>query len=138
MLANGIGVIKNEVEAVAWYRRAAEKGSATAQNNLGMMYLHGGVVNQDEIAAAKWLRKAAEQGLGLSQVNLGLMYLAGQGVNKDPVEACAWFLVASARGENVTDTLSAVAAGLTPEQRAEAGQRAKEHVEKAAKATHSQ
>jgi TPR repeat protein len=37
MYANGIGVDKSRVEAVKWYRLAAEQGLAEAQCNLGIM-----------------------------------------------------------------------------------------------------
>ena len=37
MYANGIGVPKNEEEALKWYRLAADQGYASAQFNLGAM-----------------------------------------------------------------------------------------------------
>src|SRR5207302_494867 len=37
-LEHGKGLPKNEVEAVRWYRKAAEQDHAGAQNNLGLMY----------------------------------------------------------------------------------------------------
>jgi len=39
--ANGQGVPQDDVEAVAWYRQAAEQGYADAQFNLGVMYADG-------------------------------------------------------------------------------------------------
>ncbi|MGZ8942198.1 MAG: tetratricopeptide repeat protein, partial [Methylobacter sp.] len=62
MYANGRGVPKDEREAVAWYRKAAEQGDAAAQYNLGWMYDHGQGVAKDEREAVAWYRKAAEQG----------------------------------------------------------------------------
>jgi len=50
----------DQVEAVKWYRKAAEQGDADAQFNLGVRYDAGQGVQQD--MAAAWLRKAAEQG----------------------------------------------------------------------------
>ena len=41
MYSSGLGVRQDRVEAVRWYRRAAEQGSAQAQNNLGIMYDEG-------------------------------------------------------------------------------------------------
>ena len=41
MCANGIGVPKNDAEAVKWFRLAAEQGLARAQHNLGLMYANG-------------------------------------------------------------------------------------------------
>ena len=37
----GRGVAKDEVEAVKWYRKAAEQNVAEAQTNLGTMYASG-------------------------------------------------------------------------------------------------
>ncbi len=39
--AHGNGVPKNAIEAVHWYRKAAEQGDADAQINLGVAYVHG-------------------------------------------------------------------------------------------------
>ena len=41
-------------EAVRWYRKAADKGWANAQNNLGGMYLNGQGVTQDDVQAHMW------------------------------------------------------------------------------------
>lgn len=38
---NGQGVFRDDVEAVKWYRRAAEQGYASAQFNLGASYIRG-------------------------------------------------------------------------------------------------
>ena len=61
--ANGIGVTKDDEEAVKWYRKAAEQGHAEAQFSLGLMYAFGEGVAKDLEEAVKWYRKAAEQGL---------------------------------------------------------------------------
>src|SRR6266581_1354767 len=57
----GEGVVKDEVEAVKWYRKAAEQKLAEAQYNLGILYAHGEGVAKDEVEAIKWFRKATEQ-----------------------------------------------------------------------------
>ena len=41
LYADGLGVEKNNTEAVKWYRKAAEQGYAGAQANLGVMYENG-------------------------------------------------------------------------------------------------
>ena len=53
---------KDEVEAVKWYRKAAEQNYAEAQYNLGCCYANGQGVAKDEVEAVKWFRKAAEGG----------------------------------------------------------------------------
>jgi TPR repeat protein len=87
MYAKGQGVVKDEVEAVKWFRKAADQGNAEAQSNLGVMYAKGEGVVKDEVEAVKWFRKAADQGDADAQYNLGVMYAKGQGVVKDEVEA---------------------------------------------------
>ena len=41
MCAEGLSIPQNDVEAVKWYRLAAEAGNADAQYNLGVMYARG-------------------------------------------------------------------------------------------------
>lgn len=67
--SNGDGVETNEVEAVRWYRmaaeqyhKAAEQGEADAQYRLGTCYAFGDGVETNEAEALKWYHKAAEQG----------------------------------------------------------------------------
>ena len=62
MYENGIGVKKDNDEAVKWYREAAEQGHADAQYNLGYMYEKGLGVKKDKAEAEKWFRKARGQG----------------------------------------------------------------------------
>ena len=67
MYDDGKGVPQDYVEAVKWYRKAAEKGFAPAQVNLGRMYDEGAGVPQDYAEAVKWVRNAAEQGYAMAQ-----------------------------------------------------------------------
>ena len=50
------------MEALKWYRKAAEQGYAAAQFNVGALYYNGECVEEDEEEALKWFRKAAAQG----------------------------------------------------------------------------
>ena len=70
----GKGVEKDYVEAVKWFRKAAEQNFASAQGNLGISYAQGKGVEKDDVEAVKWYRKAAEQGFANAQFNLGLCY----------------------------------------------------------------
>ena len=45
--------------AAKWYRMAADKGVASAQNNLGVMYAGGQGVLQDYVQAYMWFTLAA-------------------------------------------------------------------------------
>ena len=46
-------------EAIAWFRRAADRGEPGAQYSLGIMHADGDGVVQDSIEAYKWLSLAA-------------------------------------------------------------------------------
>jgi hypothetical protein len=78
------------VEAVKWYRKAADQGHDVAQRCLGEMYNSGYGVPKDSVEAVKWFRKAADQGNNTAQSKLGEMYNSGEGVPRDPVEAAKW------------------------------------------------
>jgi TPR repeat protein len=85
------GVAKDEVEAVKWYRKAAEQHFAAAQFNLGNCYYEGHGVAKDYMEAVRWYRKAAGQNFAGAQSNLGQCYAEGQGVAKDYMEAVRWY-----------------------------------------------
>ena len=77
MYEKGLGVAKDDVQAVLWYRKAAGQGNALGQNNLGAMYRDGRGVAKDDALAVTWFRKAAEQGNDLAQKNLVAMSTQG-------------------------------------------------------------
>ncbi|HOH39553.1 MAG TPA: tetratricopeptide repeat-containing serine protease family protein [Verrucomicrobiota bacterium] len=85
------GVTQDEVEAVEWYRKAAEQNLVKAQFYLGICYSQGQGVAKDEVEAVKWYRKAAEQNHAPAQCLLGGCYAEGQGVAKDEAEAVKWY-----------------------------------------------
>lgn len=95
------GFPKSEKEAVRWYIRAAEKGHAGAQVNLGVLYRTGQGVPQSNVEAAKWYRKAADQGDTDAQNNMGTLYLNGRGVPQSCAEAAKWFRKAAEKGHAV-------------------------------------
>jgi uncharacterized protein len=64
--ANGKGIGQDDVEAVKWYRAAAEQGNPLAQAAPGFMYERGRGTGKDEAEAVKWYRMAAEQGNALA------------------------------------------------------------------------
>ena len=48
------GVTQDYKEAVKWYRKAAEQGNASAQNNLGVSYYYGRDLLLDYVMAYMW------------------------------------------------------------------------------------
>ena len=53
---------KDDIEALKWFRKAAEQGNANAQMVLGARYLKGDGVVKDYVEACKWLNLSAAQG----------------------------------------------------------------------------
>jgi TPR repeat protein len=49
------------IEAINWFRKAADQGHALAQYSLGDMYRKGEGIPQDYKEALKWFHKAADQ-----------------------------------------------------------------------------
>ena len=121
MFANGMGVAKNDQEAVKWYRLAAEAGFARAQTNLGLMYADGAGVAENDQEAVKWYRLAAEAGDARAQTNLGVMYANGTGVAQNTQRSYVWFSVAAAQGiDDATINRDIVSERLTPQALEEA------------------
>ncbi len=81
MYARGQGVPLDYAEAVKWFRKAADRGVAKAQYNLGLMYANGAGVTQDYVLAHMWLNLAAAQGepdAETSRETLGSMMTSDQ------------------------------------------------------------
>jgi TPR repeat protein len=87
------------LEAIRWYRLAAEQGYAEAQASLALMYFSGSGVEEDHAEAVKWYRLAAEQGHTEAQRFLGTMYRIGSGVEEDHAEAIKWYRLAADQGD---------------------------------------
>lgn len=80
MYEQGMGIAKDEKEAIVWYKKSAELGNANAQFNLGVLYENGRGTAVDFAQANQWYRKAAVQGDALAIGNLGMLYVRGDGV----------------------------------------------------------
>ena len=70
---NGYGVSKNNIEAIKWYRKAAEQGHEQAQYFLGGMYLRGMYLRGEGIPtnylkAYMWYSIAKANGSGLASM----------------------------------------------------------------------
>ena len=122
----GAGVAKDQVQAVAWYRKAAEQGIPQAQDNLGLCYANGEVVAKDLVQAVSWFRKAAEQGFAPAQLNLGVSYYAGYGVAKDEIEAYAYWNLAAIAIESARKKLTILEKSMPQDARLLGQRRARE------------
>ncbi|WP_378009462.1 tetratricopeptide repeat protein [Aeromonas hydrophila] len=71
------GKDKSELQAEAWYLKAAKQGHADAQCDLAAMYSKSDLPELQQ-KALFWYNKAVEQGLARAQWNLGLAYGRGK------------------------------------------------------------
>jgi TPR repeat protein len=75
------------VQAIQWWKKAAEIDHAKAQVKLGLAYAHGKGVEKSAEQAFHWYTKAAEQGDASAQFYCGLALQLGEGVAQDSVLA---------------------------------------------------
>jgi TPR repeat protein len=100
---------KDFAAALKEWQPLADKGDASAQYNLGLMYAKGEGVGQDFKRAAEWYEKAAQQGVAAAQYNLGVIYTHGQGVPKDLQKASEWYQKAAEQGvDGAANNLGAI------------------------------
>ncbi len=93
----------------------AEKGSAAAQFNIGLMFDRGEGRAQDFKSAIEWYVRSAENGFARGQFRLGEMHEAGRGVERDLIQARKWFAIASeSRYPNARKRKKKVAKEMTP------------------------
>ena len=107
------------------FREAADRGTAEAQFQLGLLYDTGRGVRQNPTEAIRWYRAAADQGHAAAQNNLGLLYDYGRGISQNYVDAYLWFNLASARAsgdirEQAAHNKTVLAQHMTPQQIAQA------------------
>jgi hypothetical protein len=110
MYEEGLGVEQDLMEAVRWYRLAAEQGDFPSQAKLGEMHdwnanRTGDGIGEDCAEAPWWFRLSAGQGDSISRANIGRLYKEGRGVKKDLAEAARWYRLAE---ESKTETDTAV------------------------------
>lgn len=80
--------------------KKAEAGDASAQRELGALYMRGIDVPQDIDEGLTWYRKAAEQGDLTSQTTLGELYtFYKSGVPNDEEQGFHWYLKAAEQGD---------------------------------------
>ncbi len=88
----------NYQEAFRINKELAEKGDASKQYLLGLMYDLGETVTQDDQQAAVWYGKAAEQGHVDAESELCSIYADGRGVPMDFKQAASWCRKAAEQG----------------------------------------
>ena len=79
--------------------KAAQRGDAEAQFQIGDLYMTGQGVERDPAVAAAWYKAAAQQGHAVAASNLGVLYAEGRGVKQNDAEAADWFHKAADAGD---------------------------------------
>ena len=100
--ARGLGLKRDDAEAVSWFTRSAAQGFSRAQVALGRMYESGRAVEPSMSIARNWYLRAAQQGDAEAQARLGNLAFKAVSVRAydrtdggpDPVEAARWFALA--------------------------------------------
>ncbi len=90
---------RNDLAAVDYFRRSAQKNYGPAQVVLGYLYDTGLIVVRDASQAADWYRKATDAGDPLAQWLLGRLYVVASGLPRDDAAAQKW-LTLSANQKN--------------------------------------
>ena len=121
-------------EAIAAWRKAADKGSTSAMVELGVLYGTGSGVAQDEAQARKLFERAAEAGNARGVTNLAALS-GGAGAAQDPARARALLAKAAETNAEAQYQLGLMLADGTGGAKDDAGARAL--FEKAAAQNHA-
>jgi TPR repeat protein len=90
-------------ETVLAIQMAAQKGDASSQNTLGVMYAKGVGVPVNYVRAAYWFQKAADQRYAAAIYHLGVLYKAGpDGIHQDLARADNYFTASALAGYRPT------------------------------------
>ncbi|KAL0245323.1 hypothetical protein GEMRC1_009402 [Eukaryota sp. GEM-RC1] len=119
---DGIGVNKNDRQAVYWFLEAISKGNSNARTRLGktiqwcqqhaelgdelamtaigVCFYDGQGIEKDQSKAVYWYQKAADLGHSGAMGYLGVCYHNGQGIEKDHSKAVYWYQKAADLGHS--------------------------------------
>jgi len=84
----------DRIEAVKYFRKAAEAGFAGAQNNLGWQYYKGDVIPKNYGEAIYWITRAVEQGEPFAYGSMGDMRFHEAGFERNDIETYKWLRLA--------------------------------------------
>jgi hypothetical protein len=88
------GLMRNQSQAIIWFRKAAEQGDQRAQDMLARLHAGKPDLSQDSVQEAEKYRKDAEQGNAEAQYRLGVCYSIGKGVQQSDEQAIYWYQLA--------------------------------------------
>lgn len=104
---HGLGVSQSYVEALAWYRKAANQNLAQAQFNIGTLYYYGYGVERNAREAVRWFRQGAQQKLAEAEYMMGVAHFEGQGAMASAPIAIEWFIKAAKKNHNGAQIMAA-------------------------------
>jgi hypothetical protein len=99
LFQHGLGVKRDDSEALRWYRLASNQGNPEGEVSLGILYRDGLGTAKNDREAVRWFTRAAREGDPVGEVGAGLMYHLGRGVEKDDGEALRLFKKAAGQGD---------------------------------------
>lgn len=95
MFRKGDEVPRSDADAAKWYRKAADKGDASASVELAQQLVKGQGVQQDYLEARRRCGEAAKADFGPGAYCLAMMDREGLGGPKDLEQAARWFTEAA-------------------------------------------
>jgi TPR repeat protein len=98
MYQTGIGVARNDTEAVAWYRKGSAAGNVQAVVALGVALIDGRGAGRDPQEGIRLLRVAADRNSYDAMYRLGIVLSEGKVTAKDTAEAFRLFTRAADAG----------------------------------------
>lgn len=94
----GYGELKNNVLALRYFKKAAEKGHLAAQNFMAQYAL---LQNNDPDEALYWFKKAAGSDDTKAQMYCAAAYMFGFGTKKNPMLARKYYIAAAKNGNPI-------------------------------------
>lgn len=83
--------IKDSVASLHYLKKAAELGSPEANNNMGINYILGHMVDKDVTKAIYYFKRSADAGLSIACNNLGIIYFGKEyGIKDRKLAALYW------------------------------------------------
>lgn len=105
---DGVGVAKDEAEALRWAHRAADGGDAEAMDLIGFAYLRGNAIKGNPVIAFGYFKAAADKS-SQAAFNLGQCYFGAQGTAQDVPMALEYWKKAAAAGNGRAAACAAMA-----------------------------
>lgn len=111
--SKGLATAKDPAEAMRWFRKGAQKGSAKSQLNLGKSLLDGesgDTAGRTPDEGLRWIRMAANQGLPEACLSYGIiLYFGKHGQQQDYAGAMTYLRTAAEHGiADAQNTLGAM------------------------------